>query len=142
MPGDELPAWAMDWRPDASWTAWRDHPYSRDEISVMYAEVEHRHWMVNIEAYLSGKVDTPPPMDTHQCHFGVWLETEGRTRYRDHPYFSVVLDLHERVHEMGNELIQRHVQGNHVEAQSQLKQLYFLRDELIEKLKILAVHHD
>lgn len=141
MPAEEFHPWANKWRPDPSWTAWRNHPYTRDEISVVHAEVEHRHWMYNIDAYLNGKLDTPPPLDTHLCHFGIWLETEGRTRYRDHPYFSVVLDLHERVHLMGHELVDLHTHGNNAIARSRLKQLYNLRDELISKLRVLATRH-
>lgn len=138
MPAKDFPAWALNWRPDESWTAWRDHPYSREEISVVHAEVEHRHWIYNIDSYINGKLDMPPPMDTHQCHFGIWLETEGRTRYRDHPYFSVVLDLHERVHAMGHELVDLHTHGHNPAVKTRLKQLYNLRDELIDKLRVLA----
>jgi diguanylate cyclase (GGDEF)-like protein/PAS domain S-box-containing protein len=138
MPAAEFPAWALNWRPDDSWTAWRDHPYSREEISLVQAEVEHRHWMYNIDSYINGKLDMPPPLDIHQCHFGVWLETEGRTRYRDRPYFSVVLDLHERVHKMGHELVDQHKHGQNPAARSKLKNLYNLRDELIAKLRVLA----
>jgi EAL domain-containing protein (putative c-di-GMP-specific phosphodiesterase class I) len=138
MPAAEFPAWASSWRPDESWSAWLDHPYSREEVSIIHAEVEHRHWIYNIEAYLNGKLDTPPPMSIHDCHFGVWLETEGRTRYRDHPYFSVVLDLHERVHAMGHELVDLYVHGQNPLARSRLKRLYNLRDELISKLRMLA----
>jgi len=138
MPAAEFPAWAHSWRPDVSWTAWRDHPYSREDISVVHAEVEHRHWMYNIDSYLNGKLDMPPPLDIHQCHFGVWLETKGRTRYSDHPYFAVVMDLHERVHAMGHELVDLHTHGQTTAARSRLKNLYHLRDELIAKLRVLA----
>ena len=138
MPADKIPAWTQSWRPDETWSAWRDHPYTRDEISLVHAEVEHRHWLFNIDSYITGKLDTPPPMDTHDCDFGLWLETEGRTRYRDHPYFSVVLDLHERVHAMGHELIDLHLHGQNIVARSRLNQLYNLRDELISKLRVLA----
>jgi len=138
MPATDFPAWANSWKPDDTWTAWRDHPYSREDISVVHAEVEHRHWMYNIDSYLNGKLDNPPPLDVHQCHFGIWLETEGRTRYRDHPYFSVVLDLHERVHAMGHELIDLHRHGQNSAARARLKNLYNLRDELIAKLRVLA----
>jgi diguanylate cyclase (GGDEF)-like protein/PAS domain S-box-containing protein len=139
MPAAEFHPWAQTWRPDSTWTAWRNHPYTRDDISVVQAEVEHRHWMYNMDAYLHGKLETPPPLDIQQCHFGLWLETEGRTRYRDHPYFSAVLDLHERVHQMGHALVDLHTHGKNAAARSRLKELYNLRDELISKLKILAI---
>jgi hypothetical protein len=139
MPAAEFHPWAKAWRPDSTWAAWRNHLYTRDEISVVHAEVEHRHWMYNMDAYLQGKIETPPPLDIQQCHFGIWLETEGRTRYRDHPYFSVVLDLHERVHQLGHELVDMHTHGSNTAARSRLKELYNLRDELISKLKVLAI---
>lgn len=142
MPAAEFPAWARNWRPDESWLAWRDHTYTRDEMSVIHAEVDHRHWMYNIDAYLSGKQDTPPPMDTLQCHFGLWLETEGRKRFQDHPYFPAMLDMHEHVHVMGRELIDLHTHGQNATAKSRLKKLYNLRDELIAKLRLLSTRSD
>lgn len=138
MPAEELPAWAKTWRPSDSWTVWGDHPLTRDDITVIHAEVEHRHWIRNIDSYISGNLDMPPPMNTHKCHFGVWLETEGLKRYGENSIFPTVLDLHDRVHALGRKLLGLYDRGDLAEAHAQLKELYTLRDELIAKLQLLA----
>ncbi len=138
MPGSELPTWAASWRPDDSWAAWQDHQVSREAILLVKAEVEHRDWIQNIEARIAGKLDVSPLMNTHECHFNIWLETEGRMHFRDHPYFPLVIALHERVHAKGHELLELYAREGQAKAQTQLNELYTLRDELIVRLGVVA----
>ncbi len=138
MQASELPAWAASWRPDDTWTAWQNHQVSREAILLVQAEVEHREWIHNIESFISGKLDIPPLMNTHECHFNIWLETEGRMHFRDHPYFPVVIDLHERIHAKGHELLDLYAREGQAQAETLLKELYTLRDELIIRLGVVA----
>ena len=138
MQASELPAWAASWRPDETWTAWRDRHVNREAILLVQAEVEHREWIHNIETFIAGKLDIPPLMNTHACHFNIWLETEGRMHFRDHPYFPVVIDLHERIHAKGHELLDIYAREGHAAASPLLKELYTLRDELILRLGVVA----
>jgi len=136
MPADEFPGWAANWRPHQSWI--NASAVSRDDISVLYAGVEHRAWILAIEAFLKGEREAPPAIDHHQCRFGTWLESDGLTRYSSHPAFHCIVSLHQQVHMLAAELLEfRAKQQNH-ELQAKLDELHGLRDTLLEQLKILV----
>jgi hypothetical protein len=138
MPAAEFPGWVAAWRPDAAWSVWRGRVLNRDDQAVVFAEVEHRHWMRDIEFYLAGARDGPPPMDEHDCLFGRWQKTEGQALYGEHPRFQMTVDLHERIHALGRELIELFDRGQQAETRCRLGELQALRDELIGALRGLA----
>jgi predicted signal transduction protein with EAL and GGDEF domain len=71
MPAADLPRWVTDWRTDP---AWAGRPaVSRDDLSLLYAGVEHRAWIGAMGSHLKGARQAPPPLDHHQCRFGQWL---------------------------------------------------------------------
>ncbi len=88
---------------------------------------------------MAGKLDIPPLMNTHECHFNIWLKTEGRMHFRDHPHFPVVIALHERLHAKGHELLELYAREGQAQAETLLKEFYTLRDELTIRLGVLAL---
>ncbi len=135
MPADELPDWAANWRPDPSWS--NMPAVSRDDLSVLYAGVEHRAWIVAIEAFLKGEREAPPALDHHQCRFGTWLEADGLARHGAQPAFKVIESLHRQVHALATELLEMQARGQSPEVLAKLDKLYGLRDALLEQLKAL-----
>jgi len=107
---------------------------------MAFAEVEHRHWQRMIEAFLAGDNSLPPPRDAHMCRFARWQEGDGHRRYGDRPQFSEVVALHDRLHKLGREIIDLHVQGRGDVARAQLPDICGLRDEFMGKLHALV--HD
>ncbi|OGS91026.1 MAG: hypothetical protein A2Z95_05130 [Gallionellales bacterium GWA2_60_18] len=137
MPPGELPQWLADWHPDPRWTAWRDRNFRRDDLPLLFAEVDHRAWIHALEACLADGGEAPPLMDAHQCRFGVWLEREGMLRHCAEPVFQSIPPLHHRVHELGVELLDLHRRSRKDEALARLPELHALRDALVEKLRRL-----
>ena len=85
MPAHEISGWLATWRPDPAWV---DLPaVSHDDLPLLIASVDHRAWIAAIEAFLKGKREALPPMDIHQCRFGMWLDGEGLIRYGAQPSF-------------------------------------------------------
>ncbi|MBV5334117.1 CZB domain-containing protein, partial [bacterium] len=138
MPAGEFPEWAATWCAHASWGKWRKRRPNRDDQILVFAEVEHRHWLRGIEVFLAGERDVPPPLDSHSCHFGRWQESDGKARFGQHVEFANVIALHERVHAMGRKLVNRHTRGQDRDMHAQLSKLHGLRDELIDKLRRLV----
>lgn len=138
MPAADFPGWAASWRPDPAWTAWQDRLLKYDDRMVVYAEVKHRHWQRDIEAYMAGDRDSPPPVDAHAGHFDHWQETEGQERYGDRPGFPAVVALHDRVHALGRELVEMHIAGHRAQAQAGLAELQALREQLVVRLRRLV----
>jgi diguanylate cyclase (GGDEF)-like protein/PAS domain S-box-containing protein len=135
MPAENLPAWVAAWRIDPSWC---NLPFaSRADLPVLYAGVEHRAWIKALESYLTGKRTTPLPLDIHQCRFGKWLDTEGRTRYGTQPSYLAVEQTHRQVHDLALELTELQTKGETAEALGRLGELHDLKDVLIGQLKVL-----
>lgn len=110
---------------------------SRDDLAVVFAEVEHRHWVRTMEMFLARERDEPASLDLHECRFGRWLDTGGQARYGNHPGLAPMVAAHERVHLLGRELVGHYSHGRHAEAQARVEVLYRQRDELIAGLRSL-----
>ena len=133
MPAAEFPGWAQAWRTEPAWAGARH--FSRDDLPLLFASVEHQAWISNIHAYLRGEREIPPAMNQHQCRFGKWLDTDGLARYGDASAYREIEALHQRVHEVAVEIVECHGRG---EAQETLvKKLHALRDDLLLELRSL-----
>ncbi|MET3129817.1 diguanylate cyclase (GGDEF)-like protein/PAS domain S-box-containing protein [Oxalobacteraceae bacterium GrIS 1.11] len=136
MPAAALPAWVAGWRPHPAWSAWRDRPLRQGDRMTVFAEVELRHWLRAIDAFVAGERGVPAPLDPLDSHFSRWHEGEGRKRYEGHADFTVLLALHAQVHQAGRALVELHAREQ--AGADGLDQLHALRDELIARLRGLV----
>ncbi|MBC7860796.1 MAG: EAL domain-containing protein [Burkholderiaceae bacterium] len=136
MPAEQMPRWAANWRPHPAWSLWRDRAISQDDLAEVFAEVQHRHWLGGLEAFLAGKRIAPPSLDEHDCHFGRWQQAVERGPYAGGPELEAAVDLHECIHAQARELVDRQLAGLACEAQ--LEQLHARHRELIATLRRLA----
>lgn len=136
MPAEALPEWIDHWRPDAMWVD--AIPYSIDNMSLIYALVEHRAWIRAFEAALRGDRESPPPLDLHECNLGQWLEAE-----RDGGFdLAVINACHHKMHDLCDELYALYMKGKGPAALVQLNQLHDASNELaIEIKKLMLVKH-
>lgn len=137
MPPVELPAWVAQWRPHETWAGCRSAVADRDELPLIYAEVDHRHWIHSLENYLTG-AEAPPTMDVHECRFGIWYDGDGRRRFGQLAEFRDIEAVHLRVHAAAEILVALKVAGKLAEARRKLGELHALRDQLVGLLHALA----
>ena len=137
MPAADFPQWTSNWHPDPAWTVWRDRTPNRDDLAVVFAEVEHRHWLRALDTFVSGDMTTLP-LGAHESHFVRWQEAEGLARYGDHPAFPVIVEMHERLRRLGQQLIQHSMAGEPLKAKALLDEMHGLSDEVIDALKGLV----
>lgn len=135
MPAAEIPSWVATWRPDPVWVGCA--PVSRDAIPLLFAGAAHRAWMAAVAGYLTGERDASPPLDGHQCSFGIWLDADGRSRLGARPAFLAMAALHQRVHALAVRLCELRAQGRNQEALAGLVELRDLRDAVLGQLKSL-----
>ena len=128
MPAIDIPAWAVTWRPDPEWGG--RSSFSRDDLPLLFAGVEHRAWIMALENHLRDERKAAPPLDHHRCRFGVWLNSEGRARHGEQPAFLVIERVHAQIHTLAVELCD-------LRDTSRLGELHDLRDALLEQLKSL-----
>jgi diguanylate cyclase (GGDEF)-like protein/PAS domain S-box-containing protein len=137
MPAADIPAWCETWRPG---TTWLNRPlWSRDDISILFAAVEHRAWIVEIEVFLKSDGEEAP-QDMNNCRFDYWLKNEGHVLYRDRTAYRTIEVLHREIHERVHALVTMKKQGKTEEALRGFTELYLLRDNLLEQLRHLPRH--
>lgn len=134
-PAHELEEWLSEWRAPDSWGS-----YSRGkcDATVTFAEVGHRYWVARISGYLEGAYDSPPPMSSTDCHLGRWILEEGRANFGHMLEFAELIALHEKVHELGRELVKNHSGRNEAENQSKIDELIELRERVLTILRALC----
>jgi len=137
MPAQDLPGWVTHWQPHVSWAHCRNVGANRDELPLIYAEVDHRHWVHSLGNFLAD-TEAPPALDVHECRFGVWYHGDGRRRYGDLAEFRGVDAIHQRVHAAAKNLVALKAAGKLEEAGCRLAELHGLRDELVGRLHLLA----
>ncbi|MBU1641972.1 EAL domain-containing protein, partial [bacterium] len=136
MPAEAFPAWFTEWRPDPAWGNMT--PVNRSDLPLLFAGVEHRAWVARVEAFLRGNGEAPATLDMHQCRFGAWLATVGRSRYEKQPAFLEIEQLHRQVHTHVARLLELHAQGQTKKALEGMEELFALRDSLLKELMILS----
>jgi diguanylate cyclase (GGDEF)-like protein/PAS domain S-box-containing protein len=135
MPADQMPAWAAAWITPPAWANCQQ--ISHDNRPLLHAAVEHRAWIVAEEHYLKGERAALPPLDPHNCRFGLLLEAERRAGRGDQPGFSAIDTLHQQIHALADELCQLRTEGRAAESVARLGELYGLCNALIGQMKAL-----
>lgn len=135
MSAQDFPAWSAAWKPDQVWA--EQAAISGDDLSLVYAAVDHRAWVSAIARYINGERDIPPPLDCHQCRFGQWLDSGLLLPHVDQSAYQTVNLLHQQVHTLAEALLTLKSAGRNSEALARLSELNVLRDDLLEKLKYL-----
>ena len=135
MPAEQLPTWARSWIPDPLWQGLS--PISRDDFPLLFAGVEHRAWLTAMVSHLKDERHLPPPLDLHQCRFGVWLDCGGRARYAEQASFGHVERLHQQVHDAARALCVRHEGGEKVVGGARLDELQSSSKALLVQLQAL-----
>jgi hypothetical protein len=107
MPAALLPEWISKFRPDELWSSATAFRWSREDLPMLIAEVEHGRWKKNLYACLDDPSgNTPPPASDHTaCRFGRWYYSAGSQAYAAIEDFINLESIHIRIHEIGKELI-------------------------------------
>lgn len=132
MPSIELVEWSATWKPDESWELLQ--PMYRTDFPLLFASIDHRAWIRNLEEYFRGERTVPPPVNHHQCRFGQWLYEEGIERFSSQVAFQTIVTLHKQIHTMALELYELKNNGQESKVIERLNDLYTLRDNLLMNL--------
>ena len=135
MPSVDFPGWSADWRPDARWLG--KEPARRDDLPLLFVQVEHRAWLLAVEKYLSNELSEPPALAENQCRLGHWLTTKGRAAFAAHADFQAAERRHREVHALAAELNELKARGRSREALARIDELRALKNAVIAHLKAL-----
>jgi EAL domain-containing protein (putative c-di-GMP-specific phosphodiesterase class I) len=132
MPADDLPGWIRSWRPDPAWLDCQT--VRREQLPILFACTEHRAWVSGVSAYIRGEREAPPTLDTHECDFGQWLDSEGREQFGAALDFRVIERRHHEIHALASDLCALHHGDCSGEARLRLVELKAAQDALIDEL--------
>ena len=76
--------------------------------------------------------------DHHLCRFGKWYDAVKDRSVTESAKFRALLEPHKRVHEIGREIVELHLQGRHEAALSKVKDLSDASHEVVMRLDQLA----
>ncbi len=139
MPAAQMPQWIAGWQPHPSWET--QHRISRDDLSLLFASMEHRAWIRALEEHIRDQHNEPPPLDHTECRFGQWLKGQGEKRYGAEAVFPPLVSLHQQIHRIGERLCALQARGQQEQAVAALEELHGTRDALLLQLqKLLAGH--
>ncbi len=137
MPAEALTDWATAWQADPAWMSLPAH-WARDEAVLLAAEIDHRLWIDQLQAWLNGTADAPPPLDPQECRFARWYHSQGRLYYGSWPEFQSLDAVHQQAHRLAQRIVNEHQSGASTAVSADLAELLQLRDRLIEQLQSLA----
>ena len=132
MPAEQLPEWIDQFRPDELWSLATAFQWSRDDLPMLIAEVDHKRWIKTLHAYLddrSGQAPLPP-LDNHSCRFGRWYYKHNGQRYAHLDSFRAVEATHNDLHETSSRMVRLHEAGKHAEVDAMKPELERLNEQL------------
>jgi len=114
MPAALLPEWIRQFTPDELWGLATAFKWSREDLPMLIADVDHSRWRKSLYAYLDDTtgVIRPPELDHHQCRFGRWYYSQDGQRYAGVDAFRMIENLHKKLHDIGSQLRRCHDSGD------------------------------
>ena len=139
MSAELLPAWINSFFPDTLWSLATSFRWSREDMPMLIAEVDHGRWKKRLLAYLDDTTNTVPMPDGdhHDCRFGRWYYSPESTRYAAVDGFLALEKVHARIHEIGTELIRLRDSPDRAEVAQLRRDLEVASMELIECIQQL-----
>jgi diguanylate cyclase (GGDEF)-like protein/PAS domain S-box-containing protein len=139
MPAAELPAWIAAFRPDELWGAASAFEWSREDLPMLIAEVDHRRWMKTLEKYMDDATASAPmpELDDHACGFGRWYHGPGSKRYHQINAFQMIDEVHHQLHQIARQMLDLRRAGKAAESSGLWPALREASQQLSELLQQL-----
>lgn len=140
MPADKVASWVRGWSPDPLWQKATRTIWTREDLTLLYAQIDHRRWVEEVRQMVEGssKIDPGPEMETGECRFGKWYYHSGKSRYSHLGGFFEIEPIHDRIHASSRRIFKRLSEGNTTLAKVEFQRLLGISDLLHEKLDNLA----
>ncbi|MGM0594539.1 MAG: EAL domain-containing protein [Pseudomonadota bacterium] len=134
MRADEVGAWCQHYTPPPSWRS--TSPLHHKDWTILYAIVEHRHWMRMVEEFIkSPETSTPPELDESQCRFGEWLRTDAINYTENGTTLRRIEKSHSAIHQTAQQLLHDTAAGHY--AKDKHTRLSELHNQLLDELNQL-----
>ncbi len=101
------------------------------------AKSDHRVFMGRVSSCLTGSIRLDPSQlpDHHNCRFGKWYETEGKTECGMLPGFKAIDAPHQKIHFMAKEAVSAYNSGDKARAEGIYREMEGISAELATLLE-------
>ncbi len=137
MPADHVLDWVSDYVPDVNWQRWADVPWEPDDLPMLMGSHEHLAWVDRVLALGAGAPLWPTDAQMAEgvhCRFGEWYAGHGLLRYGQLPEFQAIGPLHQRLHQLGSEVVQGRLAGDDATASVRAAELAICKADLLVRL--------
>gem|GEM_PF-2051653 len=103
------------------------------ELNFFYAKHKHRMWKMKLKAYLLGldDLDENKIVSDQECELGQWINQVGWEAYKHHPEMQQLVDKHQLIHQVVEEIPKLKKTGDLQKATNQYNRLEEESDKLI-----------
>jgi diguanylate cyclase (GGDEF)-like protein len=104
MPADEVLSWTDLFKGNESWE--KTAKSSFYDNSALYATVEHRQWIKDINNYLNDPKEHIyiPELDEHKCAFSSWLNGDAKKQFSKES-LDKLTNIHSQIHKLAKKAV-------------------------------------
>lgn len=139
MPGADFPSWVENFVAPELWNSIATFKWAREDLPMLVAEIDHKRWMRHLEDFLadtSGHL-SPPSQNSHSCRFGRWYYGPLRDRYATLQSYTSIEEVHSKVHQLGQELLDLKKAGDNALIERRLAELRSTSASLNEHIQMI-----
>jgi hypothetical protein len=139
MPGADFPLWVKNFVAPELWNSIATFKWAREDLPMLVAEIDHKRWMRHLEDFLadtSGQL-SPPSHNSHSCRFGRWYYGPSRGRYITLESYLSIEQVHSKVHQLAQELLDLKKVGDSALIESRLAELRSTSASLNEHIQMI-----
>lgn len=138
MPAGEVAEWVRQFVPDPSWNLWADRGWELNNFPLLVAQYDHVKWvkrvLMAIDENAPLQLSQAELTDHHHCRFGHWYYGHGQAQYGNLPEFIAIEAVHDKVHEVGPQIIRLRDEGDMNAAKALCAHLVSLKDQILDLL--------
>ncbi|SFR52303.1 PAS domain S-box-containing protein/diguanylate cyclase (GGDEF) domain-containing protein [Thiomicrospira sp. ALE5] len=134
MDAGALMVWQAQWQVKPFALVHNQAMFGRGDTNLLRTEVIHRLCVDQVEAYIMGKHEAAPEVNSKQCDLGKWL---GHYSLKHDQIYHELKQVHSELLFKAAELIKLCQKGQQSAAQDQLPKLFNRRDGFIKVMRKL-----
>lgn len=129
MPVAELNKWFGFWKAPDRWQHARQLESS--EFKLLHLVIRHGIWIQALERFIQGETANPPELSQNSCDFQRGLDEIG-LRADHHPLAAKLIQTHEKIHQLANDIHQAIALENPAQANPVFLELRDLSNQLLQ----------
>jgi diguanylate cyclase (GGDEF)-like protein/PAS domain S-box-containing protein len=138
MPASELLEWLETYKNQPAWDARGKAQPSAWQTQLELLQIQQRHWLQCMQTCLHAPSDANlhwPLIGRKRSHLGKWLARIKNQQSFDPRLFNRLEQFHSQQHQLAQQLIHSHQEGQYETARNGIKELLLINEEIVQLLQ-------